>query len=462
MALELIGQTLTPNGIDMKLTRRANEYIILANGKSLMSSRMHGSEEALATLACRRVRTLEQPCVLVGGLGMGFTLRATLDFLPPDAMVIVAELVPAVVEWNRGPLGPLAGQPLKDRRVRVDVGDVAVTLSSGPGRFDAVLLDVDNSPAAFTSSDNARLYDDRGLAAAHAALKIGGVLEKLPHVKSVAPVITTIASAGALEIIAGIDLPSYESMSAGFHYLEGGPFQGPNDVLVDDLFAKSKHARVGDTIEILNNKFRICGIVERGKGARKFVPLATLQDLIGAKDKATIFYLKLDDPANADAVVDEIKSVPGMERYVANSMASYLAMMTTSNYPGLSTFIKVVVGISVVIGFIVIFQAMYTAVMERTREIGILKSMGASKLYIVNVVLRETVLLALGGIVLGIVVSLAARAALAQKFPLLQVVVDGGWIVRATLIAIAGAIVGALYPAFKAAQKDPIDALAYE
>ena len=176
MALELIGQTLTPNGIDMKLTRRANEYIILANGKSLMSSRMHGSEEALATLACRRLRTLEQPCVLVGGLGMGFTLRATLDVLPPDAMVIVAELVPAVVEWNRGPLGPLAGQPLKDRRVRVDVGDVAVTLSSGPGRFDAVLLDVDNSPAAFTSSDNARLYDDRGLAAARAALKIGGVL----------------------------------------------------------------------------------------------------------------------------------------------------------------------------------------------------------------------------------------------------------------------------------------------
>src|SRR6202171_5196651 len=177
----------------------------------------------------------------------------------------------------------------------------------------------------------------------------------------------------------------------GGGHFQGGPFQGPNDVLVDDLFAKSKHARVGDTIEILNNKFRICGIVERGKGARKFVPLSTLQDLIGAKDKATIFYLKLDDPANADTVVDEIKHVPGMERYVANSMASYLAMMPPSTYPGLSPFIKVVVGISVVIGFIVIFQAMYTAVMERTREIGILKSMGASKLYIVNVVLRETV-----------------------------------------------------------------------
>ena len=301
-----------------------------------------------------------------------------------------------------------------------------------------------------------------GLTGAPMPIKIGGVLAKLPHVEYVAPVVTQISSAGALEVIAGIDLPSYESMSGGFRYLAGGPFEGPYDVLVDDLFAKSKHAKVGDTIEILNNKFHICGIVERGKGALKFVPLSTLQDLIGAKDKATIFYLKLDDPANADAVVDEIKSVPGMERYVVNSMASYLAMMTTSNYPGLSTFIKVVIGISVVIGFIVIFQAMYTAVMERTREIGILKSLGASKLYIVNVVLRETVLLALGGIVLGTVVSLAARMALAQKFPLLQVVVDGGWIVRATLIAISGAIAGALYPAFKAAQKDPIDALAYE
>jgi putative ABC transport system permease protein len=212
-----------------------------------------------------------------------------------------------------------------------------------------------------------------GLTGAPMPVKIGEVLAKLPHVTRVAPVITQISSSGSLEIIAGIDLPSYESMSLGFHYLEGGPFQGPNDVLVDDLFAKSKHARVGDAIEILNNKFRICGIVERGKGARKFVPLSTLQDLIGAKDKATIFYLKLDDPANADTIVDEIKHVPGMERYVANSMAAYLAMMTTSNYPGLSTFIKVVVGISVVIGFIVIFQAMYTAVMERTREIGILK-----------------------------------------------------------------------------------------
>src|SRR5208283_287461 len=149
-----------------------------------------------------------------------------------------------------------------------------------------------------------------GLTGAPMPIKIGNILAPLPHVKNWAPVVTQVNSVGSLEIIAGIDLPSYESMSTGFHYLEGGPFQAPYDVLVDDLFAKSKHAKVGDPIEILNNKFRICGIVERGKGARKFVPLNTLQDLIGASDKATVFYLKLDDPANADAVVAEIKNVP--------------------------------------------------------------------------------------------------------------------------------------------------------
>jgi spermidine synthase len=173
---ELLGQTRTPDGDDMTLMRRSGEYVILANGRTLMSSRMHGSEEALATLACRRVRTLKEPCVLVGGLGMGFTLRATLDLLPPAATVVVAELLPAVVEWNRGPLGPLAEYPLKDRRVRVVVGDVAATLRSGPTRFDAVLLDVDNGPDALTATHNAALYNDRGLAAIRAALKIDGVL----------------------------------------------------------------------------------------------------------------------------------------------------------------------------------------------------------------------------------------------------------------------------------------------
>lgn len=174
--IELLGQALSRDGTVLKLIRRSDEYIILANGKSLMSSRMHGSEEALATFACRDVAALERPNVLIGGLGMGFTLRATLDLLPPGATVVVAEIVPAVVDWNRGPLATLTGNPLADARVRVEIDDVAVTLASQRGRFDAVLLDVDNGPAAFSGSNNAGLYDDRGIGTAFAALKMGGVL----------------------------------------------------------------------------------------------------------------------------------------------------------------------------------------------------------------------------------------------------------------------------------------------
>jgi len=173
---ELLGQTRAPDGADLSLTLRSGEYVILANGKSLMSSRMHGSEEALATFGCARIRDREAPRVLVGGLGMGFTLRATLDHLPDAAAVVVAELIPAVVEWNREILGPLAQHPLKDRRVRVEVQDVAITLRSASARFDAVLLDVDNGPEWTVTVDNAALYRDQGLSAVDRRLAPGGRL----------------------------------------------------------------------------------------------------------------------------------------------------------------------------------------------------------------------------------------------------------------------------------------------
>lgn len=171
---ELLGETRTPDGSLLVLMRRDREHVILADGKPLMSSLMHGSEEALAMVGCKRARLLAQPSVLVGGLGMGFTLRAALDLLPPDASVIVAELLPAVVEWNRGPLAPLAGEPLKDRRVAVEVADLAGVLRASPQRFDAMLFDVDNGPSAFTESANAGLYTDRGLEAARAAIEESG------------------------------------------------------------------------------------------------------------------------------------------------------------------------------------------------------------------------------------------------------------------------------------------------
>ena len=301
-----------------------------------------------------------------------------------------------------------------------------------------------------------------GISGAPVSVKIADVLRQMPHVKVVSPVIWQIATGGGIEVIDGIDLPSFEALGGAFQYVQGGPFRGPDDCLVDDYIARQRHVKVGDTIQILNQPFRVAGIVENGRGARKFVPMTTLQDLIGAKDKASVFYVKLDAPANADAVVKEIKSRPGMENYSVLSTPDYLSMMTPSHLPGFTAFIGVVIGVSLIIGFLVIFQSMYTAVMERTREIGILKSMGASKLYIVNVVLRETILLAMAGIVVGIAVSMLARIGIQHRWPLVHIDKSNDWMLRATLIAIVGAAAGALYPAYKAAQKDPIDALAYE
>jgi spermidine synthase len=160
----------------MRLTRRDDEYVIAVDGRTLMSSRMHGSEEALAVAGCRHAASMDRPRVLVGGLGMGFTLRATLDALPPTAIVRVVELVRAVAEWNRGPLGSLAGYPLNDRRVRLDIDDVGFTLRANPAAFDAILLDVDNGPSGLTTEANHGLYNNSGVATAYAALRAGGVL----------------------------------------------------------------------------------------------------------------------------------------------------------------------------------------------------------------------------------------------------------------------------------------------
>ena len=301
-----------------------------------------------------------------------------------------------------------------------------------------------------------------GISGAPVSVKVAGILRGLPHVKVVSPVIWQLTTTGAVELIDGIDLPSFEALGGPFQYVQGGPFQGPDDMLVDDYIAQQKRVKVGDTMEVLNHNFRVAGVVENGRGARKFLPLAALQDLIGAKDKASVFYLKLDDAANADQVVQAVKNQPGMEKYSVLSTPDYLSMMTPSRLPGFRPFIGVVIGVSLIIGFLVIFQSMYAAVMERTREIGILKAMGASKYYIVSAILRETGLLAVAGILLGLLFSLAASWAIRHRFPLVQVVVSGDWILRAVAVAVLGAIAGALYPAFKAAGKDPIEALAYE
>jgi putative ABC transport system permease protein len=297
-----------------------------------------------------------------------------------------------------------------------------------------------------------------GMSPAGASIKVAGVLAQIPHIKVVAPVNIQITS--SLDNIYGIDFKTYDGLLP-FVFLSGGPFQGPYDVIVDDYIGAGK--KVGDTLQILNHPFRISGIVEHGKGGRKFIPIDTMGTLTGTEGKATAFYLKTQTPPKyEDDVRKAILGTPGMAQYNVITTDEYLSSMTPNALPGFNIGLRVVIGIAVVIGFLVIFQSMYTAVMERTREIGILKSMGASRAYIVGIVLRETSVLACVGIIVGIAASFALSAALEARFPTLDFVINIPYVWKAVLIAFIGAILGALYPALKAASKDPIDALAYE
>jgi spermidine synthase len=172
----LIDTAEIPGGGQLRLFERDGEFSIMLGGNELMNSRKSGSEEALATLACGRISKGERPAVLIGGLGMGFTLRAALAVLPTDARVTVAELVPAVIAWAHGPMTKVFGTSLNDPRLVVAEGDVVELIRSARADYDAILLDVDNGPDGLTREENDRLYDTKGLRAMRAALTRGGVL----------------------------------------------------------------------------------------------------------------------------------------------------------------------------------------------------------------------------------------------------------------------------------------------
>jgi len=302
-----------------------------------------------------------------------------------------------------------------------------------------------------------------GMGGATMNIKFADVLRKLPHVTVVSPVNMQFSTAGSVETIFGIDYPSFDALRP-FMFVAGTPFQGPYDIIIDDVFARSKKGgyHVGDTLQMYNHDFRISGIVEAGKGGRKLLPLDTMGELTGTPDKASIFYIKVDNPDNDEAVIEEIHNVRGLADYPVWTMREWLSMMTPEKLPGFNIAVNTVTGIAVIVGFLVIFQSMYTAVLERTREIGILKSMGASKVGIMGVVLRETAVLAVAGVVLGIAGTYGVRVLLAHLFPTLHFEITGQWIGRGAAIAFAGSVLGALYPAWMASRKDPIEALAYE
>lgn len=291
-------------------------------------------------------------------------------------------------------------------------------------------------------------------------MAIAGKLRALSYVQAVAPVLIQFNSVNGLDLVYGIEPRSFRGVSGGFVYHEGHGLEQPNDILVDDVYARAKHVETGQTLHLLGHDFHVAGIVEHGKGARLFVLMSTLQEMSGARDKASVFFVKCDRSDHIPAVMDEISGL--LPRYEIRSIKDYMSLMTSANMPGLGAFIDVMIGLAVCIGFLVIFLSMYTTIIERTREIGVLKSLGASKAYIVRIFLSETALLCIGGAVAGVGLSYLMRVIFLRIFPSLTILISLQWILIAAAIALVGGLLGASYPAWLASRRDPVDALAYE
>jgi putative ABC transport system permease protein len=283
-------------------------------------------------------------------------------------------------------------------------------------------------------------------------------VRKQPHVAiATGSLVHPVGS--TFDAIAGIDLPEFNAMSGGFTYISGGPFKNPDEMIVDDVFAHQHHLHVGSTVSF-GLKWHVAGIVEPGKMSRMFADLKSVQEKYSSVGQVTIIWVKVDQPQNIPLVIDNLKKL--LPNNPIWSVEDYISLISADNIPMLKEFTGVVIGIGVVIGFLVVFLSMYTAVLERTREIGILKALGASPAYVMGILLRETVLLAIVGVIVGILLTYGSRAMLAQFVPSFPTAIVYEWWPRAALIALLAALVGAIYPGLKAARQDPIEALSYD
>ena len=286
---------------------------------------------------------------------------------------------------------------------------------------------------------------------------LGDKIAQAEGVDEVAPVLI-MTDTQSFVVVYGIDYPRFNGLSTGFLFRQGRPFEQPYGAIADDLAAASRKLKVGDKVTLINHEFTISGIVEHGKGARFFIPLRTAQDIAGADKRVSIFFVR----SKGDTERTRAEMVKLLPTHRVRSTAEYLTLMNSANLPELKPFIHSMVGLGVAISFLVVLLSMYTIVLERTREIGILKAMGLSRMGILGLVVGETLLMAALGIVVGLIATGSAYTILKRTSPTLAILIPQDWIIRAIFLAVAGAVCGALYPAYRAAKADPVDALAYE
>jgi putative ABC transport system permease protein len=285
-------------------------------------------------------------------------------------------------------------------------------------------------------------------------------IAKQPHVAEAVGVL--MQPVEVITAINGVDIPAFAKLNGGFHYLAGGPPKAPDDLLVDEYYAKQNHLQVGQTVRILKHPWHLAGIVQSGMLAHLIVQLSRLQELTGNPGKISQILVKVDNPALTNQVVAQLNEA-AKGNLQAISIADLVSQFSINNIPQLKIFITVVTVMTIFVGFLVVFLSMYTAVIERTREIGILKALGAKPFKIMDMLLREAVVLALAGCVFGIILAFVAKLAIMNTIPASLTVIDvPDWWPRAALIALSGAVLGAIYPGLKAARQDAIEALAYE
>lgn len=292
--------------------------------------------------------------------------------------------------------------------------------------------------------------------------KLVDYFANLPEV-AMATGTATHGISGLFESASGVQLDDLSRMSGGIKFLAGGPFKNPNDIIVDERYAHTKKLEVGSTLRLWDRDWNVCGIVEPGKLSRVLLPLPVVQELASAPGKLSQVFIKLKDPSQTEDFVKKLKANEQLGSYQVFSIEELVSLFSIDNAPGLRPFINVVIGLGVVVGFLVVLLSMYTAVLERTREIGILKALGASPGYILGMLLRETAILALIGAGVGILLSFATRWAMNTfgSAALVQILVPIWWPIT-TAIAITGALAGTIYPALKAVRHDALEALSYD
>ena len=285
-------------------------------------------------------------------------------------------------------------------------------------------------------------------------------LTAMPHVVLATGTVNQPAG-GLFETVTGIDAAQFTRMSGGFDFVEGHGLRQPDDILFDRYYADQKRVHAGMKVRLVNRDWNLVGVVEPGKLSHIFVQLPVLQSLFGASNKLSVIYLKVDDERNVKPLIAQLQAK--LADYPVFSMKDFITLTSVNNVPALNTFISVIIGIAVLIAFAVVCLSMYMAVLQRTREIGILKAIGASKAFVLQIILAEALVMGLGGTVLGILLSFGSRWVLQHFVPSsLPQAIAFDWWPRAAGIALGAALLGALYPGLSAARQDPIKSLSYD